>query len=141
MSTGFFRIVALTLLITAPVVAACGEEHVEPAFFYKAQFDPSMVAEVESFVRDISVKWQLELFEKDREQMKFLTQYREAFFISLYFECDAILAIMNVGVGNVLTLSLHDYGNLPVEQLERLANEVRSGLRAQLNIDLVAAEP
>ncbi|GBF30072.1 hypothetical protein MnTg04_00008 [bacterium MnTg04] len=90
---------------------------------------------------DISEKWELRVFEKDREAMKFLTQGQEAFFIALYFEDDSILAIMNAGIGNILTLSLQTDDNFPVEELEKLANEVRGELKTHLNIDLVATEP
>lgn len=131
----------LSTIIMLFCINACNGDYVVPTFLYKAPFDPLSVDKVEVFMRDISARWNLELFEKDREAMKIMTQGQEAFFIALYFEGDAILAIMNAGVGNVLTLSLQDHGNLPVEELERLANEVRSGLKTQLNINLVAADP
>ena len=132
---------SLLVLVALLANTACDSEYIVPVFFYEAPFDPLLVDEVEEIMYDISGKWELSVFEKDREAMKIMTQGQEAFFIALFLEDDSILAIMNAGIGNILTLSLQTDDNFPVEELGKLANEVRRELKTHLNIDLVATEP
>ena len=110
-------------------------------YFYKASFDPVMVDAVADVMEEISENRQFKLFEKDREQMKFLTEGKNAFFTAFYLKGEPILAITNVGVGEVLTLSLHDYGELPWMCWEGLAQEVRNTLKNRFNIELQVADP
>lgn len=56
----------------------------------------------------------------DREQK----EGQDAFFIALYLDEDPILVISNVGSDSTLTVDAMDYGNLPIEELERLVEEV-----------------
>ncbi len=112
--------------------------YVKPVFHFKASFEPSMVDDVEVFIRDVSKEWNLRLFEKGRGSMKILSNGQEAFFIALYFEGDAILTITNTGPGKVLSLMALDFGDLPLEKLEQLTDEIRSGLKSQFNIELEA---
>ena len=122
-------------------LSACAQEDVKPVYFYKASFDPVMVDAVTEAMKDISENRQFKLFEKDREQMKFLTEGKNAFFTAFYLKGEPILAITNVGVGEVITLSLHDYGELSLDALEGLAQEVRDTLKNRFNIELQVADP
>lgn len=129
------------ILLSIFCLSACGQDDVKPVYFYKAPFDPVMVDAVAEVMKDISESRQFKLFEKDREQMKFLTDGKNAFFTAFYLKGEPILAVTNVGVGEVLTLSLHDYGELPLDDLEGLAQEVRDTLKNRFNIELQVANP
>lgn len=129
------------ILLSVFCFNACGKDDVRPAFFYKASFDPVMVDAVAKAMEDISESHQFKLFEKDREQMKFLTDGENAFFTAFYLKGEPILAITNVGVGGVLTLSLHDYSDLSLDELEGLAQEVRDTLKNRFSIELQVADP
>ena len=131
----------LSILLSIFCLSACGQDDVKPMYFYKASFDPVMVDAVADVMEEISENRQFKLFEKDREQMKFLTEGKNAFFTAFYLKGEPILAITNVGVGEVLTLSLHDYGELPLDVLEGLAQEVRNTLKNRFNIELQVADP
>jgi len=106
-----------------------------PYSLYKAKFDVSKVDDVENTMVVIAKRWNLEPFQKDREQMKFLTQNKEAFFIAFYFDGDPVLVVTNVGVGEVLTLSATDYKKMPISDLKKLIVEVIDALKDQFNIE------
>ena len=67
--------------------------------------------------------------------MKRLTRGYEAFYIALYLNDNLIFDITNVGVGTQLDMALFDYGDIPVSELKKLGDEVRNGLREQLQIE------
>jgi hypothetical protein len=90
---------------------------------------------------DIAIHWGFELFEKDRDEMKLLSLNEPAFFIAFYSEGESVLVITNAGYAPLLTLSLMESQEMPVERLEALANEVRNGLQERFNIQLNAVEP
>lgn len=131
----------LLVLLCIFCLNACTAEYIKPMFFYRSPFDPSMVTDVESYMRKASKNWNFELFEKDKKEMKAVTDGQEAFYLAFYHKDKAILDISNVGVGVVLTLALFDHGDMPIAELERLANEVRSGLKSKFGIQLIAEEP
>lgn len=118
-------------------VTGCGEsEVVKPVLKYQADFDPSDVDQVESFIKSVAKRWDLRVYEKDRKQMSVLTQGEDAFFMALYLNSNSILDISNVGMGKVLTLGVFDYGEMPLEELHALADEITSGLSQKFGIEL-----
>ena len=123
------------VVILALILSSCGEVNRKIPLLYQANFDASKIEEVEGAMEIISKKWGLRLFQKDRERMKYLTQGKEAFFIALYFNGDAVLSLNNVGVGEVLSLMIVDYGIMPKNDLERLTNETLLILKTQLSIE------
>lgn len=122
-------------------VSSCSSEYIEPRFFYRGDFSPSLVDGVENYMKKIAKQKGYRVFEKDRDQMRTLTQGQDAFFMSYYLEEKAILSIMNVGAGTVLTLSLNDYEIISIDELEQLATEVRDGLNKEFGIKLATANP
>ena len=131
----------LAILLSIFCLSACAQDDVKPVYFYKASFDPVMVDAVAEVMKDISENRQFKLFEKDREEMKFLTEGKNSFFTAFYLKGKPILVLTNVGVGEVLTLSLHDNSKLPLDALEGLAQEVRNTLKNRFNIELQVADP
>ena len=126
------RVCALMLFFT---LSSCEAEHKPPYLLYTANFDVSTVNEAEAIVKKVAKKWDLRVYEKDREQMKFLTQGKDAFFIALYFNEDPIISIGNSGVGEILRVMAIDYGNVPVSDLEKITADFIKAFKDQLNID------
>ncbi|MBA3582909.1 MAG: hypothetical protein H0W44_10735 [Gammaproteobacteria bacterium] len=89
---------------------------------------------VELAIKEVAKKWDLRIYEKDREQMKFHTQGKEAFFIVLYFNKDPVLSLDNSGVGEVITLMAVDYGNMPIQDLKKLAYDVIDTFETRFDI-------
>jgi hypothetical protein len=117
-------------------VTACGEgEVVKPVLSYQANFDPSDVDQIESFIKSVAKRWDLRVYEKDRKQMSVLTQGEDAFFIALYLNGNSILDISNVGMGKVLTMGVFDYDEMPLEKLHALAHEITAGLSQKFGIE------
>lgn len=126
----------LTVTMMLLTLSSCGEaEYTPPYLHYRADFDTAKVDEAEMTIKEIAKKWNLRVYEKDRDQMKFLTQGKEAFFIALYRDEDPVLSLTNSGVGNVISVMAVDYGNMPVSDLERLTKEVIKVLEERLNIE------
>lgn len=132
-----FRILVLMLFLIA---CSCEAERMSPYLMYKADFSSAKTGEVESAVKKIAKEWGLRVYEKNQEQMKFLTQGKDAFFIALYFEENPILVITNAGFGDLLMLSVTDYKGMPTSDLERLAAEVINTLETRLDIKFKKSE-
>lgn len=128
--------IKLVALIMSVFTCGCGHAQDVPTVVYKAEFETSKIEGVERIVEEIADKWKLQIFRKDKRRMSILTQGHDAFFVALYLDRDPILFATNVGVGEVLTLGISDYGKLPREDLKRLANDVIEPLRERLNINL-----
>ena len=128
------------LIVVIPVlVLACSEiEVVVPIFNLRAEFDPSNVDRVDSFIKATATQWNLSVLEKGRDQMAFLTQGQEAFFLALYSGETPILDITNAGAGTILVLHVYDYGEMPLEQLNELADEIVISLNQNFGIELMS---
>ena len=125
----------LPVMMIFAALVACDEIQVRTIAVYEASFDPGLSGDVESFMISSADNWGLEVFRKDRSQMKTLTQGKEAFFVMLYAnDNEGILAISNVGAGEVIQLSLHDFGAIPLGDLKRLDEDVRTGLAEAFGI-------
>lgn len=107
-----------------------------PIFQYRAPFDTTKVDKVEEVVRRIAEDAGFSLFEKDRAVMKHITFGKDAFFIGFYLDEDPVLFISNAGAGEIIDLSIMDFGVMSVEELENLASRVRQELKQKLEINL-----
>ena len=106
-------------------------------------FDPVLIGEVEVFIRDIASRWELELHEIPHEQLKILYQdVPNPFDMMAYIEGDErkgmVFWISNAGGGgDLLRLSMDDYeGGLPRICVDRLYEELKSGLEGRFGLDL-----
>ena len=121
-------------------VASCGDDVVWPHAQYEAQLgDYSKIDQVEDRMRDIAKRWKLEISEKDRGQMAFLTQGKPALFVALYFDGDPILSVTNAGVGSKLRIRATDFGEMPLSDLEKLTQDVLKEL-GMLNLEFNRVE-
>ena len=100
-----------------------------------------MVDDVENYMRDMSKRLGYDFFEKDRDDMRFLSKGMSAFFVAFHLKEDPVLFITNVGAGTVLTLSVQDYGNVPLNDLKMLGQEIIEGLQREFSIHLEPALP
>lgn len=117
----------LTLLFFLSILcSACSSESIDPYMKYSANFDNSKIEQVESILSSIAADRELEIFRKDREKMQYLSQGKHAFFTALYFEEDPVLILTNVGVADTLVMTITDYGKMPIEELENIAEVVIS---------------
>ena len=131
----------LMAVLAVLFLVSCEGESTRPTYHYRAPFDPSMVDGVEEFMKDVARRWELRLFEKSREGMKYLTLGQEAFFIALFLKSDPknnwILDISNAGAGTILSLALFEHEDMPLAELQRLDGEVRRGLKEKFGIELL----
>ena len=117
------------------LVCACDSRQVSPHLLYRADFDAARIDEAERVVRGVAEEWELRVFEKDRDEMAFLTRGRDAFFVALYFEGDSILVLTNVGVGDTLELTAFDYKKMPMSDLDALVAQVITSLEDKLDVE------
>lgn len=129
-------VIGFISLLIVVFVCGCVDAQVVPTVVYKANFDNTKIDAVESIVDEVAQQWKLRPFRKDRVQMERLTFGEDALFVALYFEDNPVLVLTNVGVGKVLTLSTSDFGKMPVEDLNRVANDMIDKLRNRLSIEL-----
>ena len=116
--------------------------HTPPYLMYRAeQFNTQDIPEVEQLIRNIANKWDFQIKEKDREQMKILSSGEEAFVIFLLHDKEWIVDIGNVGTSQIITLMFYDQGQLPVSKLEQLAKELKSELENRFNLEFCVADP
>jgi hypothetical protein len=125
----------LSILIMSLFMSSCEAEYTPPYLHYRADFDIAKVDETEAVVKEIAKKWNLRVYEKNREEMKLHTQGKEAFFIALYFNEDAVLFVHNSGVGEVLSVMAVDHGKMPISDLGKLTAEVIGALKERLNLE------
>ncbi len=124
------------------IIASCDQSYTQPHLLYRAPFDPQHIEKMEALIHEIANEWGLRVYEKDREEMKFLTNGQEAFFIALYVEDDQadnfpVASVNNVGTGTVITLMITNRGEIELEELNRLAEEIVAKSRARYGIEFV----
>ncbi len=113
-------VVVIAIFILLLITGRFGNK--EPIFLYRSSFNPSTVNEVEAYMRQVALKWEFELYEKNKKEIEFVTDGQESFFIAFYYKGEYILDVSNVGVGTALTLAVFDYGVMSLSQLEKLTN-------------------
>lgn len=115
----------LTLLFLLSILfSACKSESIKPYMKYSAEFDNSQIEQVESILLGIATDYKLRIFKKNRENMQYLSQGKNAFFTALYFNDDPILIMTNVGVADTLVLTVTDYGEVSQKDLEQITDIV-----------------
>ena len=63
------------------------------------------------------------------------------FFIFLLRNEKVILHIGNVGANRIITLMFYNQGQLPVNELEQLAAEIKNELESRFNLEFCVADP
>lgn len=135
----FLRAILVTSLLAmiATLTPSPAAENCAPAgaagshHSYEAQIDDyTKIDLVEERMVRLAQRWALELFEKDRDQMAFLTQGNPALFMALCYEEQPVLNVFNVGVGETLVVAVSDFGEMPRLELERLTHDVLTELEA-----------
>ncbi len=128
----------LLLFVLSILCSACSSESIEPHMKYSAKFDNYKIEQVELILVNIAAERELRVFKKDREKMKYLSQGKDAFFTALYFKEDPVLIVTNIGVTDTLIMTITDYGKMPKEELEHMAEAV-VGMAFNKGIDLKAS--
>lgn len=126
----------------AILLASCSSELHEPDFYYKAEFDVGLVDQVDTYFKELANTKSIEVFEKDRREMKAISQGKDAFYISYYVSDKEtpVLWVTNAGSGNVLDLGLLSNEGYPLSETEKLAVLVVSDLKKKFGINMVAVE-
>lgn len=117
------------------LLSGCSSAQEAPTTVYKGPFEASKVDAADAAVGDVAKKWNLRVFRKDRKHMRRLTDDKEAFFVALYFDKDPVVVVTNVGVATVLSVTISNYGRMPVQDLNRLTTDVIDTLK-QLGVEL-----
>lgn len=135
----------ILLLITVFFVFSCdhGSSYEAPQFYFEGKFSPSLVDNLDSYLKNLSRERGFRVFEKDRREMKVLTQGQDAFYISLYKESSdkPVLWISNVGVGTVLSLGLFSRENFSPIESKKLADELVFYLKEEMNVQMLPVSP
>jgi len=130
----------MTLVLLSLSSVGCNSKSVAPHMKYFAAFDNSKIEVVEPILDVIAKRNNLEVSEKDPMKMKTLSQGKEAFFTALYFHGDSVLILTNVGVSGKLVFTVTDYGEIPLSDLERIANEIINAIEAAANLKFAILE-
>ena len=137
-----FRLLAV-IFCTVCLSACEGEsegEFREFAYHERAAFDPALIGEVEVFVRDIARRWELELHEISREQLGLHRDVQNAFDMMAYVEGHEregmVFWIGNFGGDDLLSFAMGSGGGLPRICVDRLHEELKSGLEGRFGLDL-----
>jgi hypothetical protein len=115
-------------------VFSCKAENVKSHMRLSANFDNSKIDQVDSIFEDVAAQYQLRVFKKDRKQMKYLSQDRDAFFTVLYFKEGPVFTLTNIGVTDKLVFTVADFKNMSIAELERIAYEVKNRIETGINI-------
>ena len=134
------RILTLSLVLS---LLACESSYTEPYALYRAPFDPQVetIDEVVRFIYEVADRWNLETEQEDRGSAKFLTSGQDAFYILLLIKDDGVISIGNMGFGAKLSLMVIDYEHLPIAELDRLTEEVKSGLEGRFGLEFCPVDP
>ena len=81
----------------------------------------------------------MEILEKDRGNMEFITQGKSAIFFAFYFENIPVLIVTNAGAGDILVVSATGYGDISLNDLADLVQDVLREL-SELGLEFRQAE-
>lgn len=115
--------------ILSLALGACTASNVAPYLVYTAQFNSRQIADAEDVMNIIGRKWKLKVFEKDKQTMRAISHGKDAFFIALHNDPKKVRPVVVLtnnptSEGDTLSLYVMDFGELPVSELEKLANDV-----------------
>ena len=131
---------AYHLTATPIIFAALAGFVVIPEREYRAPFEPEKIGCVESVVRSVSGASGFLVDERDREQMKFVTNGIEAFSMTVYSEKvaldDEILNITNGGIGKFLGMQVVANQHLGPAAVNEFVDAILEGIRDRCEIVL-----
>lgn len=127
------RIPAIALC--AFCLGSCADESRDFAYYERAEFNnmDMNIAEVESFVRDTAKRWGLQVFEVPK------ISTRGVFSMGAYVEGEepkVVFWIGNDGAAHILSLMMGYEMGLSSACVDRLHEELKSGLESKLGIVL-----
>ncbi|MCY4045935.1 MAG: hypothetical protein OXE99_12750 [Cellvibrionales bacterium] len=130
--------IKFTLLVVffSLFLSACENDSIKPYKIFKSDFNTSKISEIEIIVNDFSSEKSLTLFQKDKRAMKALSLEKDAFFIALYFKENPIFSITNVGTSNILVITVSDFGNIDLSNLDLMSEELTNKLNQISGIQL-----
>ena len=115
---------------------ACGG-YKKPYAVYEAPFEPQLdkINEVALFIHDVAGQLNLDAKEGDREEMKFISSGMDAFQISLQVKGDMVISTGNSVIGTRLFLKLYDSRHMAADEVNRLADEIKSRLERRFSLE------
>lgn len=135
----------IVLIFIVYFLIACNGQstHIAPDYYFQGEFEPSMVDNVEAYIKKIAEENGYRVYEKRRDQMKALTDNQEAFFIALYRVDDKlpILTIGNVGIGKILTFDLYTNEDFSLEEAKELSEKINQYLKNELGVEMKPVDP
>lgn len=135
---------SLVLFLSMLFLVSCGGSSYEkPDFYFEGAFKPSLVDDLEAYVKELAGDKNFRVFEKDRDQMKVLTQGEDALYMSLYKGSGdkPVLWVSNVGTGMVLTLGLLSNDSFSLADTKKLSDEVILYLKKEMDVEMSAVSP
>lgn len=134
----------LALFLSMLFLFSCGGSSYEkPDFYFEGTFKPSLTDDLEAYMKELAGDRSFRIFEKDRGQMKELTQGEDAVYISLYKGAGdkPVLWVSNVGAGTVLTLGLLSNDSFSLADTKNLSDEILLYLKKEMGIQMSAVSP
>ncbi len=134
----------IALILGSFFLFSCGgSTYQEPDYYFEGKFDPSLVSSLDMYMKRLAEDRNFRVFEKDRTQMKTLTQDKDALYISFYKnnKDKPILWVSNVGTGTVLTLGLLSNESFSLQEVKALAEAVTKYLKTEMNIKMKPVSP
>lgn len=132
------KILALLFVV---FLTACDSEYYPPAFVYRASFDITDANKIETYAKELANARGFRVFEKSREEMKGITNGKEAFFIAFYNGGKLpIFTISNAGTGIVLSIMISINDDFKIDDANELAARVKEDLKCKFNINLELKE-
>ena len=127
------RVITCFLVLS---LLACGGGYKEHYAAYEAPFDPQLekINAVARFIHGIAGELGLDVKEREREEMKFITSGMDAFQISLRVKGDMVILVSNAAIGTKLYLRLYDSRHMAAEEVNRLADEIKDGLERRFGL-------
>jgi len=137
------RIIKIVLFLNLILICSCNSQYLEPDLYFEGKFDPKNVNTLEKFIKQLAKDKGFQIFEKDRNQMSFLSQGKEAFYISYYIHEDIgpVMWISNVGAPNILVLGFNSFSDFSRENAKELAIVIINYLKNELDTCMMPVDP
>ena len=144
------RTVRTTLLAWLCVASSsCGTSE-PPYLAYRAEFDKSMAAEAERHLREVASRWELVVHEQSKSAIS-----GADVFVTFMFHDDRsykrrrwFVFARNHDFGtdddpnrSLLGLHFYDNGDMPIDELDRLAFEIKHTMQDRFGLDFCRVNP
>ena len=142
--------VRTTLLLWLGLTAASCGSHEPPYLAYRAAFDKSMTPEVEQYLREVAVRWDLVV----HEQSKSVTGSVDVFVTFMYGDDRSyernrwIVVARNHNFTteddpdrSLISLAFFDKGDMTIKALDRLAFEIKHTMEGEFGLDFCRLNP